>query len=157
MDEAVKVLKGMAAADCCPDSASYDAVIGAMCEFRRINYAMQLMREMVTKMGLTPKEGLVVKLMVAARANKEIWRALEMIECLQSKGFSITFESYELVLDGCLDDGKFVLAAKVVMMMTEKGYIPYIMARQKVVEGLASVGEWKLACTVRQRFAELNS
>jgi hypothetical protein len=43
------------------------------------------------------------------------------------------------------------------MGMTEKGFIPYIKVRQKVVEGLIDAGEWKLACTVRERFAALSS
>ncbi|KAK9911304.1 hypothetical protein M0R45_035221 [Rubus argutus] len=60
-------------------------------------------------------------------------------------------------ISGCLDSGEYILAGKVVMGMTDKGFIPYIRTRHKVVERLAGAGEWKLANAVRQRFAELRS
>ena len=80
-----------------------------------------------------------------------------MIEFLEKAGFPVDFESYTLAVEGCLECHEFVLAGKIVVMMTGKGFIPYIRARQKVVEGLASVGEQEFASAVRQKFVELKS
>uniref|UniRef100_A0A5B7B6X3 Pentatricopeptide repeat-containing protein n=1 Tax=Davidia involucrata TaxID=16924 RepID=A0A5B7B6X3_DAVIN len=157
LTEAVKVLKSMGGAGCVPDLESYGAVIGALCVVRKTNDAAEMMKEMVAKIGLTPRQETVVKVITAMRANREIWRAVEMIEFLEREGFHVGFESYELVVEGCRECGEFVLAGKVVMRMTGRGFIPYIRVRQKVVEGLASVGEWKFACVLRQRFAQLKS
>lgn len=155
-NEAVQVLRGMCKAGCIPDLDTYGTVIGAMCRIRRINVVVELMKEMV-KFGLTPRQEIVVKVIAAMRARKDIWRAVEIIELLQSEDILVGFESYESVLEGCLGCGEYVLAGKVVMGMTNRGFIPYIRARQKVVEGLANAGDWELAYAVRQRFAELKS
>ncbi|RDX57748.1 Pentatricopeptide repeat-containing protein, partial [Mucuna pruriens] len=155
--EAVKVLRGMGGAGCIPDSNSYRTVIGAMCRVRKTGEAQDLMKQMVVQYGLTPGQGTLVKLLAALRANREIWKAVETIEFLEKEGNSVGFESYELVIEGCLEKREYVLAAKVAMWMTERGFIPYIRVRQKIVEGLASIDEWKIACAVRQRFAELKS
>ncbi|KAK2973259.1 hypothetical protein RJ640_001915 [Escallonia rubra] len=155
--EAVQVLKSMAGAGCIPDLDSYVSVVDAMCELRRTTDVAELMREMVTKFGLNPRQEMVVKVAATLRLNKEIWRAVEMIEFLQREGIHVTFESYESVVEGCLECREFVLAGKVVTEMTRRGYIPYIRVRQKVVDGLAGAGEWELAYAVRQRLAELNS
>ncbi|KAL9243770.1 hypothetical protein vseg_017619 [Gypsophila vaccaria] len=157
LDEAVEVLKGMIQAGCIPDVDSYSPVITALCQMRKTDKALALTREMVGKMELSPRQGTLVQLTAALRANKDIWRAAEMIEFLERKGTHVGFESYELVVEGCLECREFILAGKMAMMMTEKGFIPYIKVRRKVVEGLAGVGEWQLACTVRHRFAKLNS
>ncbi|XP_059663220.1 pentatricopeptide repeat-containing protein At1g06270 [Cornus florida] len=157
LTEAVKVLKGMGRAGCVPDLESYGAVIGAMCAIRKTTDAAEMMKEMVMKAGLTPRQEIVVKVVAAMRAKKEIWRAVEMIEFLEKEGFHVGFKSYELVVEGCLECGECVLAGKVVMGMTGKGFIPYIKVRQKVLEELACVGEWKLACALRHRFSELKS
>ncbi|CAL5342695.1 unnamed protein product [Camellia sinensis] len=157
LNEAVKVLKGMSGAGCVPDLESYDAVIGAMCAVRKTTDAAEKMKEMVAKIGLTPRQETIVKVVSTMRANKDIWRAVEMIDFLEKAGFPVGFESYELVVEGCLECGEFVLAGKVVMAMTRRGFIPYIKARQKVVEGLASVGEQELSSAVRQKFVELKS
>ncbi|KAJ9170874.1 hypothetical protein P3X46_018938 [Hevea brasiliensis] len=157
LPEAVKVLKGMGRAGCVPDLEGYGFVIGSMCTARRTADAVELLKEMVVKIGLNPRHGTVVKVAAALRANREIWAAVEMIEFLEKEGCPVGFESYELALEGCLECKEYLLAGKVVMRMTEKGFIPYIKARQKVVEGLAGAGEWKLACAVRQRFTELSS
>ncbi|KAL5542151.1 hypothetical protein UlMin_009861 [Ulmus minor] len=155
--EAVKVLKGMAGAGCVPYLESYDTVIKAMCKLRRTAEAVDMIKLMVEKLGLTPRQGTLVKVAAALRANREIWRAAEMIELLEREGHVVGFESYELVVEGCLECGEYILAGKVAIWMTEKGLLPYIKVRQKVVERLAGIGEWKLACTVRQRFSELRS
>ncbi|PON81593.1 Pentatricopeptide repeat [Trema orientale] len=157
LTEAVKVLKGMAGAGCVPDSESYDTVIKAMCKVRRTAEALDMIKQMVEKVGLTPRQGTLVKVAAALRANREMWRAVEMIEFLEREGHIIGFESYELVVEGCLECGEYILAGKVVIGMTEKGLLPYIGVRQKLVERLAGIGEWKLACAVRQRFVELQS
>ncbi|KDP31766.1 hypothetical protein JCGZ_12227 [Jatropha curcas] len=155
--EAVKVLKGMGRVGCVPDLESYGIVIGSMCVARKTADAVEMIKEMVVKLRLNPRQGTVVKLLAMLRANREIWRAVEIIEFLEREGCPVGFESYELVVEGCLDCKEYILAGKVAIGMTEKGFIPYIKVRQKVVEGLAGAGEWKLACAVRQRFTELSS
>ncbi|MED6121864.1 hypothetical protein PIB30_034097 [Stylosanthes scabra] len=155
--EAVKVLKGMGGAGCIPDLNSYGIVIGAISRARKTVEALDLMKQMVVKYGLTPGQGTLVKLFAALRANREIWKAVEMIELLEKEGHSVEFESYEAVIEGCLEKHEYVLAGKVAIGMTERGFIPYIKYRQKIIEGLASIGEWKIACAVRQRFASLKS
>lgn len=157
LPEAVKVLKGMGRAGCVPDLEGYGFVIGSMCTARRTADAVEMLKEMVVKSGLNPRHGTVVKIAAALRANREIWTAVEMIEFMEREGCHVGFESYELVLEGCLECKEYLLAGKVAMRMTEKRFIPYIKVRQKVVEKLAGVGEWKLACAVRQRFTELSS
>ncbi|PSS16449.1 Pentatricopeptide repeat-containing protein [Actinidia chinensis var. chinensis] len=157
LTEAVKVLNGMSGAGCVPDLESYDAVIGAMCAVRRTSAAAEKVKEMVAKIGLTPKQETVVKVVATMRANKQIWRAVEMVEFLEKAGFPVDFESYALAVEGCLECREFVLAGKIVVMMKGKGFIPYIRARQKVVEGLASIGEQEFASAVRQKFVELKS
>ncbi|KAF7827918.1 pentatricopeptide repeat-containing protein [Senna tora] len=150
-------LCGMSGAGCIPDIESHDIVIGAMCRVRRTAEALNLMKKMVVKYGLTPAQGTLLKLLAALRANREIWKAVEMIEFLEKEGYAVGFESYEMVIKGCLEKDEYVLAGKVAMWMTERGFIPFIKVRQKIIEGLASIGEWKIACTVRQRFTELGS
>lgn len=157
LNEAVKVLKGMGRAGCVPDLESFDTVVGAMCTVRRTSEALDMIKQMVEKVELTPRQGTVMKVAAALRANREIWRAVEMIDFLERTGYPVGFESYDLVVKGCLDSGEYILAGKVVMGMTDKGFIPYIRTRHKVVERLAGAGEWKLANAVRQRFAELRS
>jgi pentatricopeptide repeat protein len=155
--EAVKVLKGMGGAGCVPDLESYGIVIRAMCRVRKTADAAEMLKQMVVRMGLTPRQETVVKVAAALQANKEIWKAVEMVEFLEREGCTVGFESYELVVEGCLECGEYYLAGKVAMGMMERGFIPYIRVRQKVVERLTSIGEWELACSVRQRFAELRS
>ncbi|KAL9690550.1 hypothetical protein QQ045_010952 [Rhodiola kirilowii] len=162
--EAVKVLKSMDKVGCAPDSESYCTVIDAMCSFGKTNDAFRMMKEMEMNMKLIP--------ITETGDNEEIdssheskqrelepgaWRAVEVIELLEHEGCHAGFETYELVVEGCLESKEFVLAAKVVMKMTARGCIPYIRIRQKVVEGLVHVGESELYSAVRQRFAELGS
>lgn len=155
--EAVKVLKGMSRAECVPDLESYSIVIGALSTARKTNDAVEMTKEMVLNVGLMPRQGMVVNVAAAMRANRQMWKAVEMIEFLEREGCPIGFEGYEIVVEGCLECHEYILAGKTVMGMTERGFIPYIKVRQKVVEGLAGVGEWKLASVVRRRFAELKS
>ena len=157
LDEAVKVLKGMSRVGCVPDLESFDTVVGAMCRVRKTSEALDMTKKMVDIVGLTPRQGTIVKVVAALRANREIWRAVQLIEFLEKKDYPVGFESYDLVVKGCLDSGENILAGKVVMGMTDKGFIPYIKTRHKVVERLAGAGEWKLANAVRQRFSELRS
>ena len=157
LEEAIEVIRGMVKTVCFPDFESYCTVIAAFSALRQTDNAVTLLKEMVGKLNISPRQGTLVKLASSLRANKEIWRAAEMIEFLEQKGFHVGFECYELVVEGCLECREFILAGKMAMLMTDKGHIPYIKVRQKVVEGLAEVGEWKLACAVRHKFAELNS
>lgn len=64
-----------------------------------------------------------MKLLAALRANREIWKAVEMIEFLEKEGNSVGFESYKLVIEGCFEKREYVLAAKAATGMTEKGFI----------------------------------
>lgn len=155
--EAVEVLRGMGRAGCIPDLDSYGTLIGEMSELRMTNRVVQTVKEMVGVHLLNPRKETVVKAVNAMRANKEIWRAVEMIEFLDSEGVGIGFEAYESILEGCLEVRQFVLAGKFVVRMTERGFIPYIRVRQRVFEGLVTIGETELASVVRQRFAELKS
>ncbi|EEF37275.1 pentatricopeptide repeat-containing protein At1g06270 [Ricinus communis] len=157
LPEAVKVLKGMSGAGCVPDLECYDTVIGSMSKARKTVDAVEIMKEMVVKVGLNPRQGTMMKLAAALRANREILIAVELIEFLEREGCVVGFGCYQLVLEGCLERKEYILAAKVVMRMTDKGFIPYIKVRQKVVEGLIDADAWNIACTVRQRFAELSS
>ncbi|KAK8692062.1 hypothetical protein V6N13_075544 [Hibiscus sabdariffa] len=147
----------MNGAGCLPDLESFGELITAMCTVRRTCDAVELMKQMVQKARLTPRQVTVMKVMATLRANREIWKAVELIEFLERKGIHVGFESYELVVEGCLECCEYVLAGKVVVAMTERGFIPYIRVRQKVVEGLVNVNEFKLAYSVRERFAELGS
>ncbi|XP_050205391.1 pentatricopeptide repeat-containing protein At1g06270 [Mercurialis annua] len=157
LGEAVHVLKCMSGAGCVPDLESYGNVIGSLCKAGKTGHAVELMKEMVVKSGLIPRQGTLVKLIAALRGNREIRVAVEMIEFLEKEGCVVGFECYEVLVEGCLESKDYVLAAKMVMRMTDKRFIPYIKVRQKVVDRLIDAGAWKIACAVRQRFAELNS
>ncbi|KAK4379530.1 hypothetical protein RND71_001392 [Anisodus tanguticus] len=157
IDEAVNVLKGMVRAGCIPDLDSYGSLIDNLSELRMMSALIETLNEMVVRYGLSPRKETLVKALAAIRANKEIRRAIEVIEFLTNEGVHLGFECYELVLEGCLENRQFIFAGKFVIEMTKRGFIPYVRARQKVVEGLANIGEWELANAVRQRFAELNS
>ncbi|CAI9089694.1 OLC1v1024313C2 [Oldenlandia corymbosa var. corymbosa] len=145
LKEAFKVLKGMGRAGCVPDLDTYGTLIAAMADLKMTSNVVELMKEMVGTFGLCPRQQLLVKVTRLFRANKEFQRAIEMIEYLESKDVHVGFDVYELVLEGCLDGREFVLAGKLVMSMTGKGYIPYITVRQRVVEGLYSINEMELA------------
>ncbi|KAJ4830255.1 hypothetical protein Tsubulata_021218 [Turnera subulata] len=137
--EAVKVLKGMGGAGCVPDLESYGAVLSAMCSARKTVEAVETVEEMVAEMGLSPRQGTLVKVAAALRANREVKRAVKMIEFLEEEGYIVGFECYEVVLEGCVECKEFILAAKVAVGMADKGFIPYIKTRQKVVDGLAGL------------------
>ncbi|KAA8526321.1 hypothetical protein F0562_008476 [Nyssa sinensis] len=87
LTEAVKVLKSMGRAGCVPNLESYGAVIGAMCAVRRTTDSAEMLKEMVAKIGLTPRQETVVKVVAAMRADREVWKAAEMIEFLEREGF----------------------------------------------------------------------
>lgn len=157
LEEAIKVLQGMSKAGCVPDLDSYGALIGEMSELRMTPEVLGMVKEMVSKHGLNPRQDTMVKAIGAMRANRDIWRSVEMLEFLEGEEVYIGFEAYQSVLEGCLEGRHFVLAGKFVVRMTERGFIPYIKERQRVFEGLVSVGELELANVVRKRFAELKS
>ncbi|KAK4394776.1 Pentatricopeptide repeat-containing protein [Sesamum angolense] len=153
----VSSLAGNGGGCCIPDLDSYGTLINEMAELRRTADIVEMVKEMVTRHGLNPRKETIVKVVNAMRANRDIWRAIDMIEFLESKNVHIGFEAYELVLEGCLEGRQYVLAGKLAIRMTERGFIPYIRVRQRVVEGLASIGESEFSSMVRQRFAELKS
>lgn len=156
-DEAVKVLREMGGGCCIPDLDSYGTLISEMAELRRTGDIVEMVKEMVSRHGLNPRKETIVKVVNAMRANRDIWRAVDMIEFLERKNVHIGFEGYELALEGCLEGRQFVLAGKFAIRMTERGFIPYIRVRQRVVEGLVWIGESEFSSIVRQKFAELKS
>ncbi|XP_024988096.1 pentatricopeptide repeat-containing protein At1g06270 [Cynara cardunculus var. scolymus] len=156
-EEGVQVLRGMGRAGCVPDLDSFGSVIGPLCDLRKTKYIEELMREMVSKFRLSPRKEMVVKVLKAMRANKDAHKAVELINFLEETNIHIGFESYELVVEMCLESSLFVLAGKVVMQMTNRGFIPYIKVRHKVFEGLADAGELELAHILRKKFTELTS
>ncbi|KZV52701.1 pentatricopeptide repeat-containing protein-like [Dorcoceras hygrometricum] len=157
LEEAIKVLRGMSKGGCIPDLDSYGVLIGGMSELRMTTEVLEMVKEMVKKHGMNPRQDTMVKAFGAMRANRDIWRSVEMIEFLEGEDVYIGFEAYESVLEGCLEGHHFVLAGKLVIKMTERGLIPYIKERQRVYEGLVGVGELELANIVRKKFAELKS
>ncbi|KAL8229850.1 hypothetical protein R6Q57_014750 [Mikania cordata] len=156
-EEAVHVLRSMGGAGCVPDLDSFGPLVGLLCHLRKTKYIEKLMKEMVSKFRLSPRKELVVKVLKSMRANKDIHNAVEMINFLEDMNVQIGFESYELVVEMCLESNLFVLAGKVVMRMTNRGFIPYIKVREKVFEGLAAVGELEFAYILKKKFTELNS
>lgn len=154
---AVEVLRGMGRARCIPDLDTFGTLISEMSDLRMTSGVVEMVKEMVGVHILTPRKETIVKAVDAMRANRDIWRAVEMIEFLENEGVDVGFEAYELALEGCLEVRQFVLAGKFVIRMTERGFIPYIRVRQRLFEGLVSIGETELATIVRQRFAELKS
>lgn len=157
LGEAIAVLRELSSAGCSPDSESYGTVIGACCAARKTDAAAELMREMVGKVRLTPRQGTVVRVVAAMRANREVRQAAEMVELLEREGCGVGFQGHEMAVEGCLERKEFVAAGKAMMEMVGRGHIPYIQVRQKVVEELAAMGERELASAVRRRLAELRS
>lgn len=156
LEEATNVLKGMNEAGCIPDLDTYGLMISEMCDARRCSDGMVMLKKMV-KAGLMPRQGTVKKVAAAMRADREARKGIEMIEFLEKESCWVGFEVYEMIAEGCLEGDEHILAAKVVMRMTNRGFIPYIKVRQKIVEGLASLGEFGLVHAIRQRFTELGS
>ncbi|KAF9608738.1 hypothetical protein IFM89_010870 [Coptis chinensis] len=157
-DESVRVLKCMGQVGCEPNSESYGLVIGSLCGAKKTNDAVELVKEMVrVENRVVLRQGTVVKLMAAMKANGEIKKAVEMVELLEKVGVRVGFEGYEVLVEGCLEKKEFVLGGKMVIQMVEKGFIPYIRVRQRVLDGLASVGKRQFACLVRQKLADVRS
>lgn len=157
VDEAVRVLKGMIAAGCIPDLDSYGTLIVEMSERKMTDGVYRMIKDMVGKFGLNPRQEMVIKVLEALRSNKEMSRAVEIIEFLECHNVRLGFDGYEKVLRGCLKSGQCVLAVKAVIKMTDRGFIPYIKTRQKLVEGLLMIGELEMASAVRNRFSKLKS
>ncbi|KAL5998481.1 hypothetical protein ACLOJK_009422 [Asimina triloba] len=157
LGEAIVVLRGLTSAGCSPDTEGYGTVIGACCAARRTEAAAELMREMVGKQRLTPRQGTVVRVVAAMRANCEVRQAAEIVAWLEREGCGVGFQSHEMAVEGCVERKEFVAAGKAVMEMVGRGYIPYIQVRQKLLEGLVVMGEGELASAVRRSLAELRS
>lgn len=147
----------MRTAGCVPDLDSFCSVIGPLCDLRKTKKVEELTKEMVSKFKLSPRKEMVVKIIKAMRANKEVNETVEMISFLEEMNIEIGFESYELVVEMCLEDNSFILAGKVAIRMTNKGFIPHIKVRQKVFQGLADLGQLELAYILKNKFTELNS
>lgn len=153
----MEVLRGMGGAGCIPDLDSFGGLISEMSDARKVNEVAELVKEMVCVHLLNPRKETVVKAVDAMMANRELRRAVGMIEFLESEGVGVGFEAYESVLEGCLEVRQFVLAGKFVVRMTGRGFIPYLRVRQRLYEGLVGIGETELASVVRHRFAQLKS
>lgn len=156
LEEATEVLKNMSRASCVPDSDSFGTVIASLCSGGQSGEALRTLKKMV-KGRVVPRQGTVMKVACCLRACREVGKGVEMVELLERERCGVGFEVYEVVAEGCVECHDYVLAGKVVMKMTERGFIPYIKIRQKVVEGLASVGESELVNAIRERFRELGS
>ncbi|CAA7389473.1 unnamed protein product [Spirodela intermedia] len=159
VEEAVGVLRGMAGAGCGPDCDSYCAVIDACCgsAVGDVPRAVALLREMVAGEGMVPRKGTVGKVVGALRREGQGRKAAKVVAFLDSEGVAVGFEEYEAVVEGCLECKEFVTAGKMVVKMSEVGFIPYIRVRHRVVEGLAGIGQQELAGTVRQSLAKIRS
>ncbi|MQM13236.1 hypothetical protein Taro_046160 [Colocasia esculenta] len=164
-EEAICVLRAMGGAGCLPDSESYCTVIEACCarEGRglpagpAVAAAAELMREMVAGEGIAPRKRAVGMLVAAMRREGQGRAAAEVVRLLEREGCAVGFEEYESAVEGCLAGGEFVMAGKMVVEMSKRGFIPYIKARQRVVEGLAGIGQQELAIAVRQCLAKIGS
>ncbi|XP_071735810.1 pentatricopeptide repeat-containing protein At1g06270 [Rutidosis leptorrhynchoides] len=156
-EEAIHVLRCMSGAGCVPDLDSFGCVICLLCSLRKTKYVEEILKQMVSKFRLSPRNELTVKVFKKMRENKDVHRAVEMLSYLEEMEVHIGFESYELVVETCLESSLFVLAGKIVLRMINKGFIPYIKVRQKVFEGLISVGEVDFAYILKKKFAEVNS
>lgn len=151
--EAAAVLRGMSA----PDSEGYGALVAAACRGGRVAEATRLVREMVGRCGVTPRQGTVALVVAAMGRGGEARAAREVVEWLERMGVELGFECYEKVLEGCLGSGEYGVAGEVVVTMAAKGFIPRIGARLRVVEGLAAAGEAEFAGKVRRALAAMNS
>lgn len=165
-EEAVGVLRAMGGAGCVPDSESYCTVIEACCARdgrgglpagAGVAVAAELMREMVAGEGMTPRKGTVGMLVAALRREGQGRAGAEVVRFLAGEGLAVGFEEYESAVEGCLEGREFVMAGKMVVEMSQRGFIPYIKARQRVVEGLAGIGQQELASAVRQSLAKIGS
>ncbi|CAA6654806.1 unnamed protein product [Spirodela intermedia] len=147
VEEAVGILRGMAGAGCGPDCDSYCAVIDACCgsAVGDVPRAVALLREMVAGEGMVPRKGTVGKVVGALRREGQGRKAAKVVAFLDNEGVSVGFEEYEAVVEGCLECKEFVMAGKMVVKMSEVGFIPYIRVRHRVVEGLAGIGQQELA------------
>ncbi|XP_042404862.1 pentatricopeptide repeat-containing protein At1g06270-like [Zingiber officinale] len=152
-EEAASVLRGMSAAGIDPDSGSYCEVIEAMDG----EAAPKLLVEMVVRRGMAPRKGTVARVVEAMRAEGKAGQAADLVRVLERSGCAVGFEAYEAAVEGCLKSREVVAAARVVAEMAAKGFVPYIGVRQRVVEGLSSIGQSELAAEVRRRLAEIRS
>lgn len=151
--EAAAVLRGMSG----PDSEGYGALVAAACRGWRVAEATRLVREMVGRRGVTPRQGTVARVVAAMGRSGEARAARGVVGWLETMGVEVGFECYEKVLEACLGSGEYGVAGEVVVMMAAKGFIPRIGARLRVVEGLAAAGEAEFAGKVRQALAAMNS
>ncbi|XP_075486494.1 pentatricopeptide repeat-containing protein At1g06270-like [Primulina tabacum] len=99
LEEATKVLQCMSKAGCIPDLDSYGALISEMSERRMTTEVLGMVKEMVSKHGLNPRQDTMVKAIGAMRANRDIRRSVEMLEFLEGEVVHIGFEAYESVLE----------------------------------------------------------
>ncbi|MFS7973530.1 putative tetratricopeptide-like helical domain superfamily [Helianthus anomalus] len=147
----------MGGVGCVSDLYNFGSIIGVLHHYRKTQNIEELIKEMVSKFRLSPRKELVVKVLKSMRANKDVHKAVEMVISLEEIDIQIGFESYELVVETCLESSLFVLAGKVIMRMTNRGFISYIKVRQKVFDGLAAFGELEFAYILKKKFTELNS
>lgn len=143
----------MYAAGIDPDSGCYCEVIEAMDG----EAAPKLLVEMAVRRGMAPRRGTVARVVQAMRVEGKARQAADLVRVLERSGCAVGFEAYEAAAEGCLKSREVVAAAQVVAEMAGKGFVPYIGVRQRVVEGLSSIGQAELAAEVRRRLGEIHS
>ena len=62
---------------------SYGTLIHAATAVRLADKAVELLKEMVVKVKLMPRQGTIINVVAALRANQEVRRAVEIIELLE--------------------------------------------------------------------------
>ena len=144
-------------AGCAPNSESYGHVIEAYCAAAEVQKAAALLREMVAEEGIAPRKGTVVKVVAALGRDGQPKKAADLVLLLEREGVEAGFEVYEGVLEGCLEREEFVVAGKMAARMAALGFIPYLRVRQRIVEGLAGIGQPELAAAVRLSFSKIGS
>lgn len=96
LKEAVKVLKDMTGAGCIPDLNCYGTLFGERGDLRMTADVLKMMKKLVTIFSLSPGQGTVMKVAAAFRANKETWKAVKMIEYLESEDVYVGFDLYDV-------------------------------------------------------------
>ncbi|KAK6157724.1 hypothetical protein DH2020_011972 [Rehmannia glutinosa] len=112
VEEAIQVLRGMGRVGCIPDLDSFGILITEMSELRMTSGVVKMVKEMVSVHALNPRKETILKAVGAMRANRDIWRAVEMIEFLESEGVGVD-SSARIGARGLLGGSTFRFSRKV--------------------------------------------
>lgn len=140
-----------------PDSESYWKVVERCCESKNFELGLELMRFMVEEEGMMLKKGMVGRLVKAMRKVREVRKSVEVVRWLERQGCEVEFDGYARIVEGCLENKEFVLAGKVFVEMTKRGFLPFAKVRRKVFDGLAGIGQHELAGDVRRLLFDIGS